>query len=1371
MAESLYSRLGKLCLSDIDLSQSQGLLDFQSKERFAFPLIAEDSSAFYAKLNRSGSGLPFEAFVPDTSKFTAKDRDTLTTTFRETLNSPEYSSGRQALFLAAGFLRWFTDKQGTIDVPQISPALIIPVQVNETTLAISAAGLPLENPFLRNECEKITAMPAAADFKAGGSFEISAYFSAFEKATCKIPHWKFTARGLSLMFLRIYPLYAMADIGDAEWKAGGILQKHPVIPGLLSEEGFRLHDYSLEDKNIDDVFDIAGHHFTNAVDASATKAILNALRPENGIYAIQAPVGSSRDEVAENIIAESIAQKKRTLIVYRNKATTERLSFTGKFSDGALSSEAYEKLQSDLGKSRENLRLYYKAVNTPLPPEMQPLEKALLAIAKGDHRRKKVPEDVFAGADFLSVEKVEEAGGILLDYIDLLEKPEAKKDVEVFKNSSLTEFSETKKTDIQKTFKEASSVFGTLTMLARAIDGTYFFNKDVDLDALEDVKSALTPDFGPQTPSFDGWDLQSKEWDVYADDLQALPDAGSAWSKFRREGSKIYTDAAVDENISDARDIIAENIDKTFKLFSEYYRDAREVILHTLRKPDKIKDDKELLKLADNLLELRNHRDLYKNSSALANRLCGEDWKFEKTNWTGLSSKIHWLYAFRKKLQGKDNANLSLALLSNYRNLQAVIPDADGFTTLCRSGKKLFEKLQKALGFAPAGGILSVVDEAALIETWDHALPALNIAVQIHAKCRELTALGLAELAGEAERSPDLRPVLKTEFVQYWNSRVVQNANKLDSSLFSVSPKDRSRAVKQYRSLLSGFLNANKEILRGALEKDSGKLVLLSAGNVSRILPPKSEIFDIAIFLDAESIPPAEALPAILRAKKAVLIGDSALPPYAAPIPAHLSSILAFALYKGAPNAFLSLDTKHAHPVLFEFANEETYDGRIKALPQPTSAPAACISVRVEDSPERAIAEAAVIHAEHHPKESLGIIAFSEARLSAIRKELDSLLQRHKDCEAFFNQKDAVNGFYIKTPENAVNDYRDTLLVFAEVTPAVTTPGLGTKLINLCATHAMGELRIFTAETLQKPSASGNPGLRAYWKWLQYANSAPRKKMYSGNSLVSPFVERILEVLDGNKLSLETNWGFRGADLAIAVHDANNPERFLLAIETDSDKGFLRESLEDREYLRPMILEKLGWKIIRLWLPQWFKAESDERGHVLTTIAVEQSVAAPPQGKAAAEELGPETDEENADFSTIPYRIVNPRIAGTAHDNPIPDLPPKLLLLQVKFFIDNESPVHEECLLRRLLALHRVGRAGPGILRAIKTAIDLGIERKTFIKTGPFFYSLKNRGINLRNREALPDEERSLTFVPPEERALFPEGTDKATIKKVLGLL
>lgn len=1371
MADSLYSRLEKLCLGDIDLSQSQGLLDFQSKERFTFPLIAEDSPAFYAKLTESASGLPFESFAPNTPKFTEKDRTALAFAFREILNGPECTSGEQAVFLTAGFLRWFTDKHGTKDVPRISPALIIPVRVNDSTLSVSAAGLPLENPFLRSECDRFTNMPVADEFKVDGTFDISAYFAAFEKATREVPHWKFTSKGLSLMFLRIYPLYAMADIRNPEWKASGALQKHPVIPNLLSEEGFRVHDFSLEDKNIDDIFDITEHHFTSAVDTAATRTILGALRPENGIYAIQAPIGSFRDEVAENIIAESVAQKKRILIVYRNKATTERLSFTGQFSDGALTSEAYAKLQSDLRKCRDALRLYYRAVNTPLPPEMQPLEKALLAIAEGDHRRKKIPEDVFAGADILSAEKVEEACGLLLDYIDLLDKPEAKKGISVFEKSSLTDFSEVKNADLQKTFKEAASVFGTLTTLARAIDGTYFFNKDVDLDALEDVKSALTPDFGPQTPSFDGWDLQSKEWDAYADDLQALPDAGAAWSKFRREGSKVYTDAAVDENIADARDIIAENIDKTFKLFSEYYRDARETVLHTLRKPDKIKDDRELLKLADNLLELKNHRDLYKNSSALANRLCGEDWKFEKTNWTGLSSKVHWFYAFRKKLQGKDNANLSLALLSNYRNLQAVIPDADGFTTLCRSGKKLFEKLQKALGFASTNEILSVVDEAALIESWEQALPALNVTVQIHAKRKELSALGLSELAEEAERSPDLRPVLKTEFVQYWNARVVQNASKLDPTLFSISPKDRVRAVKQYRYLLSSFLNGNKDILRETLEKDSGKLVLLSAGNIPRILPPKAALFDIVVFLDAECIPPAEALPAILRAKKTVLIGDSALPPYAAPIPSHLSSILAFALYKGAPNGFLSLDTKHAHPALLEFANEEIYDGRIKALPLPSTAPAQCISVRTVDSPERAIAEAAVIHAEHHPKESLGIIAFSQARIPAIRKELSALLQKHKDCESFFNRKDAASGFYIKTPENAANDYRDTLLVFAEITPTITTPGLGAKIINLCATHAMGELRIFTAEALQKPSASGNPGIRTYWKWLQYAHSSAGKKVYSGDSLVSPFVERILQVLDGNKLSLETNWGFRGANLAIAVHDANNPERFLLAIETDSDKGFLRESLEDREFLRPMLLEKLGWKIIRLWLPQWFKAESDERGHVLTTIAVEQSVAAPPQGKAVVEELGPESDDENASFSTIPYRIVNPRIAGTAHDNPIPDLPPKLLLLQVKFYVDNESPIHEESLLRRLLALHRVGRAGPGVLRAIRTAIDLGIERKTFIKTGKFFYSLKNRGINLRNRETLPNEERALAFVPPEERALFPEDTDEATIKKALGLL
>jgi hypothetical protein len=107
----------------------------------------------------------------------------------------------------------------------------------------------------------------------------------------------------------------------------------------------------------------------------------------------------------------------------------------------------------------------------------------------------------------------------------------------------------------------------------------------------------------------------------------------------------------------------------------------------------------------------------------------------------------------------------------------------------------------------------------------------------------------------------------------------------------------------------------------------------------------------------------------------------------------------------------------------------------------------------------------------------------------------------------------------------------------------------------------------------------------------------------------------------------------------------------------------------------------------------------------------------------------------------------------------------------MKFYVDREGPIHEECLLRRLLDLHRVERAGPGVTQALETALSQGIQRKAFIKTGHFFYPINLSPFILRNREELPKEERKLIYVAPEERSLFPLNTDEPMIKKVLGLL
>jgi hypothetical protein len=166
---------------------------------------------------------------------------------------------------------------------------------------------------------------------------------------------------------------------------------------------------------------------------------------------------------------------------------------------------------------------------------------------------------------------------------------------------------------------------------------------------------------------------------------------------------------------------------------------------------------------------------------------------------------------------------------------------------------------------------------------------------------------------------------------------------------------------------------------------------------------------------------------------------------------------------------------------------------------------------------------------------------------------------------------------------------------------------------------------------------------------------------------------------------------------------------------------------------------------------------------------VEQSITVPLQEK------GPEPEEDTDDTATAfqvqPYRIVHPHIEASVHDKPIPELEIKHLILQIKFYVDREAPIHEECLLRRLLELHRVERAGPGVIQALETALSQGIQRKAFIKTGHFFYPVNAPTYLLRNRENLPKEERKLTYVAPEERALFPANTDETMIKDVLGLL
>ncbi len=1355
MAEEIYNKLQKLCESSFDFGPQNRLLRVATKAKYQTPLLAEDGISFIEKWTENCAPIPLSVFAPIGEQFSAEEQANLFADFRYALRTLDDSTGFQNAFLAIGFLR----TQNT------APLLLVPVNIDPASLNVTLVpSAPIENIPLRLKNKDFVELPSARPFWDGKVFHIRKYFAAVERAVDAVVGWKSTGRGLFIGFYDAASLYAY---GDSEtWKQ----TDSQLLPQLLSEEGFRMVESDVD--ATDETIDPAEHHFVKTLDSSACTALIESLSPANPLFAIEAAPGASKEEFLANFTSECIANGKKILLTYKKKASLVRFQKIWNPQVPEFKDTTLEKARESLKKARKILMDYNRAVNLPIAPGSASLAEALIALGKSGSRKKYWPDSTFKGAESLDKESFHQAKSLLQDFLEILHRDEAKTAIEAFSGVSLESLNNT--AHIRELLEKTKSEYGTLSTLAESVSNAFFFDRDIDVAALSDISIAITPEFDDSTPSFDGWNLESKDWETYEDALRALPQAGASWSDFRRNGSPIYADGAIDMQLGAAREILNSHRNKTFKAFSEYYHDAKKTLLHAIKNPKSIKSDQELLDLADKLIELQDNKKLYTNSSVMAGRLFGKDWDFEHTNWDVLKSKLEWFYQFRQKNKKNEKAALSYAILAKYSQIKDKIQDAKALKALCESAKDDFDTLCRDLAFSSAEDFESVEDRYALLQKWESAYSLLPLYVQIQAKRCEFQKLGLNALEKAAIESHPDKDFLESELSRFWYSLQVQQACKIFPDLFSSSPRAHTQRARDFRDATDDLCLMNLRNAQTALQKNPKQFTILPLAETAARLSPKDSPFDVAIFLDAEAISPIQALPAILRSQRTLLIGDSNLP--TPPFPElsgssehsnftlpQFESILALALHKGAPHSFLSLNISHRNPLLIDFANREFYNQKIHKLPSPDTNESTSVRILHSQDLSRQIAEEAARHVEQHPMQSLGIIVFTEERRQSVFQAIREKIQSHPDLAYFLSPKDILRDPYVKLPEEASGDYRDTLFICAEPTTTIAAQGLNTKQINVCASHALSGLRIFTAEKIEN-TASPNPGIRAYVDFLHFVENASTTSVCQSNPLLSPFEEQVFKAIQSDNLKIERNWGYNGTEISFAVHDANNPDRLLLGIDTDSNGGFLRTTVEDRHYLRPkLLLDHIGWKIIPLWCPNWFRSTADERDHILTTIAVEQSVAPPPKDISVSEEI--------PDIRVEPYKIVRPKIEGTVHDVPIPELSPKLLVLQMKFYVDAESPIHEKNLIRRVLHLHGLHRAGPVVVRAIKEALSLGLERKTFAKTGAFFYSMSPKSIVLRDRSALPDEERKLIYVSPEEKDLFPPGTDERTIRETLGLL
>ena len=274
-------------------------------------------------------------------------------------------------------------------------------------------------------------------------------------------------------------------------------------------------------------------------------------------------------------------------------------------------------------------------------------------------------------------------------------------------------------------------MFESIKPFIESIGKSKLYLDGIKLSDVIALANVLKKNFDNEMPGFEEWDLHSNGWIAYQDDLNDLPNAGARWSSYRRKGSDIFTEDAIDENILAARNEFDESLSSALKALSDHYRRPKRLLLSVFKDPKSITSDDMLLEQIDKLIEIQDYRRKYKDSSVLAARLFGKDWKYEKTDWKDLAEKIRHYYVFRARIKNSDQHDYLLQLLAKWHLFK---PFAENFDNIQESAEKLQKKLQsisKALNLSESMDTQNVDSWIGKIESWSKHWNKQDIYLQL----------------------------------------------------------------------------------------------------------------------------------------------------------------------------------------------------------------------------------------------------------------------------------------------------------------------------------------------------------------------------------------------------------------------------------------------------------------------------------------------------------------------------------------------------------------------------------------------------------------------------------------------------------------
>ena len=651
---------------------------------------------------------------------------------------------------------------------------------------------------------------------------------------------------------------------------------------------------------------------------------------------------------------------------------------------------------------------------------------------------------------------------------------------------------------------------------------------------------------------------------------------------------------------------------------------------------------------------------------------------------------------------------------------------------------------------------------------------------------------------------------LDQRFIQLTSYRVIENANSnKPQGVFVQAPDSeitilmREAAKKRRHMPLRELFDKVPNLIRRLKP-----CLMMSPISVSQFLIPGGLEFDLIVFDEASQIYTEDAVGSIYRGNEIVIAGD---PKQLPPTPFFqttmsddfdwdedsygfdlFDSVLDECMSIGLPVKMLRWHYRSKHDSLISFSNDRYYDGRLVLFPASRMGAddLGVEFVHVSDGvysrggTRDNIKEAEVVtnlvfdHFEKHPEKTLGVVTFSIAQMNRVQDSIDNHLRSKPGFEKFFVE-DRLNGFFVKNLENVQGDERDVIIFSVgygyddegKMTMnfgPLNKPG-GERRLNVAITRAKEKVILVSSIryddiSLDSSKAEGVNSLRSY---LRYAEKRPRK-----------LDETKVETPYGFNIELEVakeveNLGYKAVPwvgsstfrVDVGVIDTEDPGRFMLGIMCDGDDYRTASTARDRDRLRIQILEGLGWRIHRVWSPDWVQRRSTEVKRLESALRMaekkpiiknhEKKVVVFESNKVAKLQVTQKPVEQLPELK--PYVAYKIKTRNNLSKYPSEQKERMLSRYRKEVrnilpkFVSEEGPVHIDLAFSRINSALNVRRATAELREVYMDELKKA-NGKRFTEKNEFLWPSKLKTVQVRTPvNGNKDTFRSIQHIPPEE--------------------